>query len=113
MTKYMEGRRAMGYRVGTGRYEVRIERGPQDTVHEAFDGLEIAERPGVTVITGEFDQSALHGVLERVRSLGLDIVEVRRVRGFVPDRPPAQAAAAPWSVAAGPATPPRRPAAPE
>jgi hypothetical protein len=33
------------------------------------------------VIRGEFDQAGLHGVLERIRFLGLDLVEVRRVRG--------------------------------
>jgi hypothetical protein len=33
----------------------------------------------VTVITGEFDQAALHGMLEFIRSLGLDLLEARRV----------------------------------
>ncbi|MGH3174545.1 MAG: hypothetical protein ACRDPF_11885 [Streptosporangiaceae bacterium] len=43
-------------------------------------------RAGVTVITGQFDQAALHGLLERIRSLGLDLEEVRRVRGSDPRR---------------------------
>ena len=83
-------RAAMGYRVGTGRYEVRIESGPEDAVGEAFGGFEIVQQPGVTVIAGEFDQSALHGVLERARGLGLDVLEVRLVRGVVPDPPGSQ-----------------------
>jgi hypothetical protein len=33
------------------------------------------------VIRREFDQAGLHGVLERIRFLDLDLVEVRRVRG--------------------------------
>ena len=35
---------------------------------------------GETVLRGEsLDQAALHGVLERVRELGLELLEVRRL----------------------------------
>jgi hypothetical protein len=30
------------------------------------------------------DQAALHGVLEKVRALGLELVEVRQVKGPTP-----------------------------
>jgi len=36
-------------------------------------------RDGVTLITGQFDQAALHGILEMIRSLGLDLLEARRL----------------------------------
>jgi hypothetical protein len=44
-----------------------------------FDGLEIAQTPaGETVISGMFDQSALHGLLTRIRDLGLVLISVQR-----------------------------------
>jgi hypothetical protein len=68
-------------------YEIRLA-GPLDETHEAaFAGLNVVSHGQVTVITGEFDQAALHGLLERIRLLGLDLVEARRVSG--PPRRPA------------------------
>ncbi len=61
-------------------YEIRIAGQLDEATIIAFTGLEVAFRGQVTVITGEFDQAALHGLLERIRSLGLDLVEARRVR---------------------------------
>jgi hypothetical protein len=46
-----------------------------------FEGLEIAFDGETTVISGDLDQAALHGLLERVRMLGLELVEARRVPG--------------------------------
>lgn len=44
-----------------------------------FDGLEICQTDtGKTVIIGEFDQSALHGVLNRIRDLNLELIFVQR-----------------------------------
>ena len=62
-------------------YEIRIAGQFDETCAAAFAGLEVASRDGVMVITGEFDQAALHGLLERIRVLGLDLVEARRVSG--------------------------------
>jgi hypothetical protein len=62
-------------------YEIRIAGRLDEDTMIAFAGLEVAVRGQVTVITGEFDQAALHGLLERIRSLGLDLMEARRVRG--------------------------------
>jgi hypothetical protein len=63
------------------RYEIRIAGQLDKTAAAIFAGLEVTARGSVTVIRGEFDQAGLHGLLERIRSLGLDLVEARRVRG--------------------------------
>lgn len=63
------------------RYEIRIAGHLDKTAAAVFAGLEVTACGSVTVIRGEFDQAALHGQLERIRYLGLDLVEARRVRG--------------------------------
>ena len=69
-----------------GRYEIRLT-GRLDAHWAAwFDGLTVShETDGTTVISGPIaDQAALHGVLQRVRDLGLPLVSVIRVE---PDEP--------------------------
>jgi hypothetical protein len=45
-----------------------------------FDGLQVtSDASGETVIAGPVtDQAALHGLLAKVRDLGLELLEVRR-----------------------------------
>jgi hypothetical protein len=45
-----------------------------------FDGLQVtSDERGQTVIAGSVvDQAALHGLLAKVRDLGLELLEVRR-----------------------------------
>jgi hypothetical protein len=44
-------------------------------------GLEVRQAPRHTVLRGAVaDRSALHGVLERLRLDGLELVDVRRLR---------------------------------
>jgi hypothetical protein len=63
------------------RYEIRIAGRLDEATAAAFTGLRVTVRGPVTVLTGDFDQAALHGLLERIRSLGLDLMDARRVRG--------------------------------
>jgi hypothetical protein len=62
-------------------YEIRLAGQLDETREAAFAGLNVTSHGQVTIITGEFDQAALHGLLERIWLLGLDLVEARRVRG--------------------------------
>ena len=63
------------------RYEIRLK-GHLDSRWAAwFDGLSLTnERDGTTVISGPVqDQSALHGLLQKVRDVGLPLVSVTQV----------------------------------
>jgi hypothetical protein len=61
-------------------YEIRIKGRLSDSLSGAFEDFTAAVRPAETVMRGELrDQAELHGVLERIQSLGLELIEVRRV----------------------------------
>ncbi|SDJ42052.1 hypothetical protein SAMN05444157_3286 [Frankineae bacterium MT45] len=61
-------------------YEIRISGTLGPAAREAFDGLSVDTEPTSTVLSGELDQAALHGLIDRVRALGLELVDIRRVR---------------------------------
>ena len=76
-----------------GRYEIRVK-GRLDTRWAAwFDELTLTNgSDGTTVIHGPVaDQAALHGVLQKIRDLGLPLISVNHV---APGHPPAPAAGA-------------------
>jgi hypothetical protein len=66
---------------GRGRYEIRVRGRVDRRWSDWLDGLDFAyEDDGVTSLTGLLaDQAALHGVLNRLRDLGLLIISVRLV----------------------------------
>jgi hypothetical protein len=71
--------------VTTGTFEIRIKGRIGDTLLASFGDLEAEVEPAETVLRAErLDQAALHGVLERVRTLGLELVEVRQVKDRSP-----------------------------
>ena len=69
-----------------GQYEIRLQSHLDPRWAAWFDGLTLThESDGTTVIHGPVvDQAALHGLLQKVRDLGLPLVSVAQV---APDPP--------------------------
>jgi hypothetical protein len=65
---------------GGGDYEIRIKGRLSDSLLAAFEGLTATVEPVETVLCGPVeDQSMLHGLLDRIQSLGLELVEIRQL----------------------------------
>ena len=64
-------------------YEIRLEGIVDSLWAEWFGGMTMTYMNGTeTILIGELqDQTALHGILERIRDLGLNLISVRRVEG--------------------------------
>jgi hypothetical protein len=61
------------------RYEIHISGLLGEGLLAAFPELHAQTLESVTVLVGDLpDQAALHGVLSRIESLGLGLLEVRR-----------------------------------
>jgi hypothetical protein len=63
-------------------YEIRVQGGLASKWSDWFDGFTITPQAnGETLLTGPVaDQSALHGLLAKIRDLGLPLLSVRRVQ---------------------------------
>jgi hypothetical protein len=65
-------------------YEITVTGLVPTTVLEEFEGVHAVVHPTVTVMRGPVvDQAALHGILDRLQGLDLELVGVHRV----PDDP--------------------------
>ena len=64
-----------------GLYESRIKGHLDDQRAASFEGMTVTrEENGCTLLTGRFDQAALHGLLRKVRDLGMPLVSVVQVQ---------------------------------
>jgi hypothetical protein len=62
-------------------YEIRFKGHLSSSGAQMFEGLEMVQEPGgETVLTGPvIDQAALHGILNRIRDLGVPLLSVKQL----------------------------------
>jgi hypothetical protein len=76
-------------------YQIKVQGGLPENWSDWFNGMTItveseSDDPPVTTLTGALDQSALHGVLAKIRDLNLKLVSFTRVESEEPDSNPQQ-----------------------
>jgi hypothetical protein len=65
---------------GTAVYEIRVGGRLGTEWSDWFTGLRVTAEGAETLLAGTLDQAALHGVLRRVRDLGLPLISVARIQ---------------------------------
>lgn len=63
----------------THSYRITIAGGLGEIGREAFSDFRVETHGGDTVLIGHLDQAALYGTLNRILSLGFELVELRRL----------------------------------
>lgn len=66
-------------------YEVRVAGKLGPSAREAFTDILIEVEPASTILSAQLDQDGLHALLDRVRALGLELVDIQQA----PDPPSA------------------------
>ena len=65
---------------GGAEFEIRVRGTLDDSFREAFGELTVTPCPAETALRGAgMDQATLYGILDRIQSLGLELLEVRRL----------------------------------
>jgi hypothetical protein len=59
-------------------YEIRVIGSFGPATSEAFADMVVQVEPTVTVLSADLDQPELHEVLDRVRALGLELIEIKQ-----------------------------------
>jgi hypothetical protein len=63
-------------------YEIRIRGRVTRSLLDSFEHMESELEPVETVLHGPVrDQAELHGLIDRIQALGLELIEVRRLPG--------------------------------
>jgi hypothetical protein len=66
--------------VADSTYEIRIKGRVSRALLDSFEGMQSDLEPVETVLHGPVrDQSELHGLIDRIQALGLELIEVRRL----------------------------------
>jgi hypothetical protein len=82
------GRKSRPWPLLIGDYEIRIKGRLSDSLLDAFEGLTSTVQPVATVLCGPVqDQAALYRLLDRIQSLGLELVEIRQLPASADEAP--------------------------
>ena len=61
-------------------YEIRVAGHLSKNWAARFEGMSMLHEPnGETVLSGKLDQAALHGILAKIRDLGLNLISATRI----------------------------------
>jgi hypothetical protein len=65
---------------GPATYQIKVKGALGSQWSDWFENITIESGKTMTTITGKnFDQSALHGLLTRIRDLGLPLISINRI----------------------------------
>jgi len=59
-------------------YEVRVVGALGGAGRDVFRDVMVSTQPAITVLSGSFDQAGLHALLDRIRALGLELVDLKQ-----------------------------------
>jgi hypothetical protein len=62
----------------TSSYEIRVLGSIGPAARQAFADVSVEVEPTSTVLSADLSQPDLHALLDRIRDLGLELVEVRQ-----------------------------------
>ncbi|QEU93302.1 hypothetical protein [Streptomyces kanamyceticus] len=69
-----------GWFPGRGDFEIRVRGRVGEAFRSAFVELTVVLRPAETVLVGAgLDQRALYAILDRIRALGLELLDLRQL----------------------------------
>ena len=71
-------------------YQIQVEGALDRSWSDWFNGMAVTFEEGLTTLTGAVDQSALHGILARIRDLNMKLISVIRVEAKKPKSHPQQ-----------------------
>ena len=63
------------------RYQITISGNLDEAGREAFGDFKIESGDMTTVLIGDLDQAALYGALNRIISLGIEVLQLHRMTG--------------------------------
>ena len=69
-------------------FEIHILGALPDGTADLFGDLDVTRRQNITIMRGTLDQAALHGLVERIHVLGLELLAIRRIRSAGPPPDP-------------------------